>query len=86
MVNYPTIKVDSHSILQAFLIDRQFDCDVGELRVDFRVGLGLDGGVKARVFMILSDGADAGGSMFISSELRSPRRGLRGRTRMTGWQ
>lgn len=42
---------------------------MGKLRVHFRVGLGLDGGVKARVFMILSDGADAGGSVFISFKL-----------------
>lgn len=56
---------------------------MGKLRVYFRVGFGFDGGVESRVFVILSDGADAGGSVLISFKFEA--RGEE-RTRTRGWQ
>ena len=48
-----------HGLLETFLVDRQFNCNVRETPVDVLVRTGFDSGVVPGVLMILSDGAEA---------------------------
>ena len=47
----------SHCLLQTFLIDRQFYCDVRKLSIDLRIGLWTDSRIIPGVFMELRNGS-----------------------------